>query len=326
MQIWQDWGGNLISWTSGVLQFQYLLLRNCCTFPFLHSNLFTQFICVEYDMTGHTTVDTQLLRRIVWNRLHRWLIETAIVLVLFNFTYTLNRTTTESINSQMLQDLAPSARYQLTSEPQWGLGDAYNSSARQPCSQPHRKDLGLLRSWGALRLPAAWNEAGTQLPHQNKDFNSSSTPNLPRDDKLSNCAISSKPSGMSHVFRKFCLSLNRDFSKKPNQPKTNPPKKNKNPNETKKQKNHQTSSGQLIDVFVRQQWIQCHSRQCSHTQPRIRCMILLSENKCLRHCCILHLQKTSLRYQWKRCYQRLKQWYILTLLTCKIERSVIFGR
>lgn len=50
------------------------------------------------------------------HRLHRWWIETVVVLVLFSFTFTLNRTTNYSISSHMLQDLSLPAWYQLTSK------------------------------------------------------------------------------------------------------------------------------------------------------------------------------------------------------------------
>lgn len=124
---------------------------------------------------------------------------------------------------------------------------------RQPSSQPHRKDLGVLRSWGGMGLPASWHEAGTQPPDQNKDHNSSSRPKLPRDEKPFNCATSSKPSGTSQVFGKVCLSLNRDLSNTP-PPKTKKQTTKKNPpKKPKSKKTHQTSSVQRINVFVRQQ-------------------------------------------------------------------------
>lgn len=70
-----------------------------------------------------------------------------------------------------------------------------------------------------MGLPAAWHEAGTHLPHQNKDRNSSSTPRLPRDDKP-NCAISSKPSRNESGFQEILPFINQRFVKKnPNPPK-----------------------------------------------------------------------------------------------------------
>lgn len=211
--------------------------------------IYTVQVCgIWHDRTHHCrqiTPKENCLKR----SLHRWLIENVVILVLFSFTFTWNRTTTESINSHTLQDLLPSAWYQLTSmarsgEVWQGLTTPGEVSEvpmtavlRQPRSQPHRKELGVLRFWGAMRFPDAWHEAGTQPLYQNKDHNSSSTPRLPREDKHSNCAVSSKPSGTSQVFRKLCLSLIRDLSKKPKPPKLKKQTtKKRNPKETEKQK------------------------------------------------------------------------------------------
>lgn len=134
---------------------------------------------------------------------------------------------------------------------------------------------------------------------------------------------------MNQVFTKDCLAVIRVKSK----PKPNQENKQRNHEEktTKTKPQKKPKSKKLPNLFIYKNGGFCQTARVPMTQGmmfpdlRIRCMILLTENKCLQDFCVLDLQKTSLRYQWKRCSHWLKQRYILTLLTGSIEWSVFFN-
>lgn len=155
--------------------------------------------------------------------LHRWLIETIIVLVLLSFIFTWNSTTTENTNSHMLRDFLqecfktlPSYNYQQAPSKILEL-----STTAMP-HQVHSEKIW--ESWDP-GVMCDFQLHGMKLVLNHHIKTTVTAPAHPSSPEMANLlTVFSKPSGISHVFRKFCFQLITDLSNCPQPPTWNPKK------------------------------------------------------------------------------------------------------